>query len=241
MKLTEKILNFFFPSHCSICSFQDMSANLVGVCKSCLSKANLNPSTQVNRCSICQFPQEIGSDCEYCNSRNVFYDSIIALRNRNEIEKNLMNSLKLNNAKILIRFFSLKLGKIQKKIKESNINTIVFVPSHSSNLTKRPFVIPKIIATRIAAKSKLPVYSMFEKGSAAKQSTLVRRERFFHARDAFKLKKNARISENSRILLVDDVFTTGASVNELARILRQAGAESVVVVVASRKEEGIEI
>ena len=44
-----------------------------------------------------------------------------------------------------------------------------------------------------------------------------------------------------RLVLVDDVFTTGASANEIARLLLQNGAESILVVSTTRKTEGMEI
>ena len=57
------------------------------------------------------------------------------------------------------------------------------------------------------------------------------RERFIHARNAFDIKKEYSRSLSGNYLLVDDVFTTGATINEIAKILLQNGAERVDVLV----------
>ena len=67
--------------------------------------------------------------------------------------------------------------------------------------------------------------------ASGKKSHHYFRERFIHARNAFDIKKEYSRSLSGNYLLVDDVFTTGATINEIAKILLQNGAERVDVLV----------
>ena len=61
-----------------------------------------------------------------------------------------------------------------------------------------------------------------------RQSTLSQEERFLNTQGVYKINKNAKII-NKNILLLDDVFTTGATCNECAKVLKEAGAKKVGV------------
>ena len=65
------------------------------------------------------------------------------------------------------------------------------------------------------------------------QTTLNAEERFNNLKNAFRLKKNADV-KGKKIILVDDVFTTGTTVNEVSRVLKEAGASKVAVLTAAR-------
>jgi ComF family protein len=65
------------------------------------------------------------------------------------------------------------------------------------------------------------------------QTRLDREERMLNLRNAFRVRPRANVS-GRHLILVDDVFTTGSTVDECARILRKAGAESVRVITVAR-------
>jgi predicted amidophosphoribosyltransferase len=69
------------------------------------------------------------------------------------------------------------------------------------------------------------------------QKDLLPRERFRNVRGAFRLRRSDRHRwQNSRLLLVDDILTTGATCSEAARILKQSGAAAVAVAVVARAD-----
>ena len=65
------------------------------------------------------------------------------------------------------------------------------------------------------------------------QTAFDRAERMENLRDAFRLRKNADV-RGLRVLLVDDVLTTGSTLSECARILKHAGAQTVYAATAAR-------
>jgi len=81
--------------------------------------------------------------------------------------------------------------------------------------------------------------SLLEKVSSEKQSEKAFEDRFFHARYSFAIQKNYKELLSGNVLLIDDIFTTGASMNEASRILLENGARKVYLLVLLKGETGI--
>lgn len=241
MNPIESILQFFFPQECLICEKEDRTSRYTGICKNCHKKEIFSyfPNRDKNRCSTCQNPLD-EKDCPFCSSRNVFFSHSLSLRTRRLGEKYLMNQLKFQNQRILGRFFSMGISRILPSLRKEKPDGLVLLPSHKSSFRNRPFLPTEVIAERLSKKLQIPIVSILDKVSVKHQSGLTRVDRFFHARKAFSLKKNTFQYLNLKLLLIDDVFTTGSSLNEVSRILLEKGVRSVSVLIASRPEEGIE-
>lgn len=152
-----------------------------------------------------------------------------------------MNRLKFQNQQVLSRFFAMKLGKILPILKDNSYDGILMIPSHKKSKLNRPYLPTDTLAKRLSRKLNIPIYHWVEKKSSKHQSSLTRQDRFFHAGKAYSLKKNTFQSTNLRLLLIDDVFTTGASLNEVSRLLLEKEVGSITTIIASRPLEGIEI
>lgn len=98
---------------------------------------------------------------------------------------------------------------------------------------------PARIAKALAILLEIPDYTRLlkRKKTRESQTTVAREERAVNIRGAFSLRLPPDVDapfKGKRVLLVDDAFTTGATVNEVARVLVEAGAESVYVAVLTR-------
>src|SRR5437867_6894278 len=109
-------------------------------------------------------------------------------------------------------------------------------PLHPSRLRHREFNQALALADRIADRLGLPLsFEQLVRVRATRpQTELDRKERARNVRRAFAVQEPAGL-DGQRVLLVDDVLTTGATVNECARALRQAGVESVTVLTLARR------
>jgi ComF family protein len=109
------------------------------------------------------------------------------------------------------------------------IECIVPVPVGIKKLRRREFNQSLVLAREIGKKLKVPVYPFALKRvkEVAPQMKLSRQERLENIRDAFRLREGRKI-QSKRVLLVDDVFTTGATASECSRILLQYGGASEV-------------
>jgi competence protein ComFC len=241
MRLDEKWIQFLFPQECVHCGREDLASRFTGVCKTCHNRDTYFPNDDPMRCPKCQNPLQSEGDCSYCISRNVFFEKALILRPRRELEKKIMNQLKFENQKIFTRYFSMGIGRILPELKKEKFHGIILMPSHKNSLKKRPFYAISLLADRLSRKLSLPIIDVVEKTSPTHQSGLSRKERFFHARNAFSIKKNTFLITNHNLILIDDVFTTGSSLNEVCRLLLENGASKVFAIIASRSLEGIEI
>lgn len=124
--------------------------------------------------------------------------------------------------------------------KEKDIDLIVPVPLHRKRLRKRGFnhahliikewcrIVPEIVMPRMAKKNILERSRRTEP-----QTTLGSKQRLVNIKNAFRVSDESKVTAK-RILLVDDVYTTGATVNECARVLTKAGAKQVDVLTLAR-------
>ena len=112
---------------------------------------------------------------------------------------------------------------------------IVPVPLHPTKLREREFNQAERLAARLSAATKIPANaSLVHRVVATRtQTQLNRTERRANVRRAFALAGGARLN-GERIILVDDVFTTGTTVSECARVLLRAGASKVWIATVAR-------
>jgi len=112
---------------------------------------------------------------------------------------------------------------------------IMPVPLHSARLRTREFNQSLLLADQVARHLTRPVSAnnLIRKVATDPQTTLSRQARMRNLRKAFAVRKPHEIVDR-RILLIDDVFTTGTTVNECAKTLKKAGAASVTVLTLAR-------
>lgn len=112
---------------------------------------------------------------------------------------------------------------------------IVPVPLHEGRLREREFNQSLLLADPLSRHLNLPVVAtaLVRVLATAPQTTLTRPERSRNLRRAFAV-QNAGILADRRVLLVDDVFTTGTTVNQCAKTLLKAGASAVHVLTLAR-------
>jgi ComF family protein len=111
------------------------------------------------------------------------------------------------------------------------IDSITYVPMTGPDRRARGFNQAQLLAQGVGKRISLPVYRTLRKvRSTPPQAGLSARERGKNLRQAFNLIK----SRKGRILLVDDIYTTGATVQECSQNLRLGGCESVYVLTVAR-------
>lgn len=117
-----------------------------------------------------------------------------------------------------------------------SVDLLMPVPLHPSRLREREFNQALLLADRLGTAWQLPVscHNLCRTKLTASQTELSRAARLKNLRRAFALRRPAEVA-GQRVLLVDDVFTTGTTVNECAKTLRKAGTAEVYVFTLARK------
>ncbi len=160
-------------------------------------------------------------------ARSAFsYDGVI---------KNLISAFKYNENKYLANVFMPYLEKvyIQEKF---DCDAITFVPMNSERLFERGFNQSKLLSEILAKRLDIEhIAPLFKKNDIKKQVGLTAKDRSMNIASSFGyLDKN--IVKDKKILLVDDVLTTGATSGEIAKMLKKQGALSVnLLTIASVK------
>jgi ComF family protein len=125
-------------------------------------------------------------------------------------------------------------GLDDPRMLELPIDGIVPVPLHSARKRERGFNQAAILSEFLAKKSGKPILNVIRRVRYTSTQTQFDREsRMENLRNAFSMRQNASV-HTLHLLLVDDVLTTGSTVDECARILKQAGASSVRVATVAR-------
>ncbi|MCW7493452.1 ComF family protein [Leptospira sp. 2 VSF19] len=138
--------------------------------------------------------------------------------------------MKFENERSLAKYFCLGHRFLAHDLKNDPPDLVSLVPS-SLKSGPRPYHSSYALLARWTRLWKIREDTSLCKVSADKQSSQGYEKRFFHAKKAFGFIKSDRIIEGLHVLIVDDIFTTGATVNEIARLYKLAGARKVTCVV----------
>ena len=209
INLAQKILQLIYPPTCSICKAPSQEY----LCKKCQKKLN-----QIELLS-----QE--------NAINNYFDECIHGFIYEGIIRKLILQYKFEHKpyiyRTFINFFK-KNEKLYLLFKKYDI--IVPVPISKNRYKFRGYNQSSLLAKEFAGIFDLDFEGniLIKIKNNPKQSTLSQEERFLNTQGVYKINKNAKII-NKNILLLDDVFTTGATCNECAKVLKEAGAGKVGV------------
>ena len=111
---------------------------------------------------------------------------------------------------------------------------IIPVPMDKMKKIKRGYNQTEIIVNILQKKlNNILIYNNLIKKQTKTQSTLNIKERELNVKDAFEI-KNLSILKDKKIILFDDICTTGATVNEISRILKLAGVNKISVLVIAK-------
>ena len=127
-------------------------------------------------------------------------------------------------------WFARRLQEVVEQHRETYAaDVVVPVPVHPSRLKERGYNHAELIARPLALQLNLPFrsYLLVRTRPRPDKLRLTMRERWRTVRGAYAIREGTRV-DNLRVLLVDDVLTTGATLDACSRALRRAGAATVV-------------
>lgn len=218
MKIISNFFDFIVPRSCISC-MEKLSDKEQFICESCFS--------QIDELS----PSEIKNEYKRKFSNTAFVDDYTSLFNFKEHGKiqDLIHELKYNQ-KFNIGIFLGKIVGDKKKelIKSWEINTIIPIPLFHLKKVDRGYNQADYIGKGLAKCLGIKVYSSIVKRvkNTQSQTKLDTDNRIANMSNAFIVKKSKKVS-GKNILIVDDVITTGTTVLELAKVLKENGAAKV--------------
>ena len=184
------------------------------------------------------------SDNFYIMGSETFYDKVVCLFEYTGIIRQALIKYKFHHKPSFFRAFSLLLAESIKKMTDyRKFDILLDVPLHKEKEHSRGYNQASIIAEMLASELGLCYRSglLVRVRNTKSQSLLNREQRNVNLKDAFKV-INPKEIINKEILIIDDIFTTGNTLNECSRSLKLAGAKKVTaaVIASGRKAENRE-
>ena len=189
----------------------------------------------VARCKLCSRPIKTGELCSQCHDDKFFFDKNYSFFVYDEVVSNLIHTFKYkNHPAIGIGFGKLMALNIDLVQLDNKIDYIIPVPIHKIRMRKRGFNQSEILCRQISKKMSIPVRNDILKRSknTKPQWHLNKKERENNLVDAFEI-VNEKDVIGKNIILFDDIFTTGSTMNKCAQVLKSAGANYVAGVTLS--------
>jgi competence protein ComFC len=174
--------------------------------------------------------------CANCAHRTIHFDAAVAAYRSRGIVRRIIHDFKYGRQIYLRHLVARWLWAAldDPRLRSYGFDVIVPVPLHPARERERGFNQASLLAELLAVRVSIPSRRLLERiRYTTTQTALDRTERMQNLHNAFRLRKNANV-RGLRVLLIDDVLTTGSTLNECARVLKGVGAISVHAATAAR-------
>lgn len=237
-----QVVDFIFPPQCPFCGAErgdpDREAGGIEiVCHNCVEALTSVPPDRCLRCSAPVGPHlDTSAGCIYCSGDVYSFERVYSLGVYGDLLRSAVLSAKHNGggpaAAALARLFC---DREQVELKRLKLDVVIPIPHHWTERSLRSQLAPVTLSRVIARRLRIRWcgHALKKTSRTPKQVNLTPTDRRRNLRDAFRVARASRLA-GKRILLVDDVLTTGTTAHRATRVLKKAGAASVHVAVVAR-------
>jgi competence protein ComFC len=230
-------LGFFYPEVCALCMEEAASAADGFVGERCRKQVQL---VRPPFCERCGLPYQGGLttsfECTNCRDVKLYFSYARSAVVAKTVVRDAIHLFKYSQALWFENFLAgLLIAEAAPVLRGQKNSILVPVPLYPVKKRERGFNQAETLAARLSAATKIPLNAeLLQRVKATATQTVLRREeRATNMREAFAMREGVKLN-GERIILVDDVFTTGATTNDCARALRAAGAGDVCVWTVAR-------
>jgi len=224
------LVSLFFPPQCYLCREEVEQLNVI--CDNCR-----NSLSQINRpmCVICGHPlsDEMIDLCHSCGIKLRHFDMARSLGIYGDEWQRLIQGLKFEGEKAIAKELSVLMADyLHREDPFGSVDTFSYVPLDRRKQRERGFNQSRLLANNLSRLFGVPLEHGLRKiRTTPPQTGLSRELRHDNLRNAFTCTTSIRAG---RTMLIDDVYTTGTTVDECAQVLKKAGYERVFVLTVAR-------
>ncbi|MBC7476286.1 MAG: ComF family protein [Candidatus Sericytochromatia bacterium] len=219
--------NFLLKSKCLVCN----RSSSICICKGCSNQFQSIPEPH---CQICKSIEIVDNNCQECLRRPPLFSDLIVLGIYSGLLKSLIYNYKYEGIKEYSKPFA---DLLAKKISYSftfKFDYITSVPIHHEKLKSRGFNQADLLARDVAKNLRINYLEIFDRSKETKaQFGLSGIEREKNIKDAFGIITNKNIKDKN-ILIVDDIFTTGSTLQELSKLALDKGVNKLYLATIAR-------
>ena len=231
--MLQRIFHILFPRRCPICD-RVLAPGEDKICRQCRKHTEVITEPICKRCGkpIAKAGEEF---CFDCSRKQVSYERGYAVWVYDKYMKKSIASFKYSGRKEYGRFYVEELVyHLGSRLEHLRLDAVMPVPLHKERLRFRGFNQAELLAEGIGKKMGVPVYTnlLLRVKNTKPQKGLNDKERHENLRHAFKVNSRGKeiCPKLKRVLLVDDIYTTGATIDACAKALKKAGVSEVYFV-----------
>ncbi|MCL5287751.1 MAG: ComF family protein [Acidobacteria bacterium] len=234
------LASLVFPAPCRICEQTLLTASRIPICVACLDSFAPLAGPACQKCGR-PFVSAVAMAtaqplCHLCRREVYRFDLARSFAAYNDAMVRAIVLLKYHEVTPLGAWFAARLAEMVARDPQAfAADVVVPVPLHATRLRERGYNQAELIARPLAKRLGLPLRTVLLVRTKPRPSKLklTRKERWQTVRGAYAMRGDTKI-DKLRVLLVDDVFTTGATLDACAQVLRKAGASRVVGLTVAR-------
>ena len=233
-EVLDLVLDFIYPENisCILCNKPIKKINTYSLCKDCFKELNFIQ----DGCIKCGKPIIYHSlekldicGCSYCFNKSFYFDKAISCIEYSDISKSMILGFKYKNKTYMAKYIS-NIMKEKLDLENIKFDYITFVPLHKKRMRKRGFNQSEKIAKELGKMIDIPILDcIYRKSNTNRLYNLNRKERKIELKNAFLVKENINYANGKNILLIDDIFTTGSTVNEISKLLKLNNVNKIFV------------
>lgn len=219
-KWSQKLLRLIAPVKCLGCG--EITLESVPLCKSCMPKL---AGLMREKCPVCGMER---NDCACAGAKSAHF----LFYYHSDFSKQVISSLKYHATAFKAEFIS---GLLYTKIPpDKEFDAVVYPPRSKKNKRRYDFDQSELIAKELSKKLGIPSLGAIKRVKGRKEQKLLSAEqRLKNVKGAYKVVTEELAGVKS-VILLDDVMTTGATLNECSRLLKRAGVKKVFVLTVAK-------
>lgn len=224
-----------YPPRCPVCDgilYTDDVPKRPKICPECLLSISIISPPYCMKCSK-PLEDDLRELCQDCERKKHVFTRGVAAFSYSKAMKRSMYGFKYNNRREYGKYYSeIIWEKFGKTILSWNADVLVPVPLHSARLRKRGYNQAQVLAKELSVLSGIKVDEniLTRVKNTKPQKELSDKERNNNIESAFQIRINDL--KYNKVILVDDIYTTGATINESAKVLLNSGVGKVYFITA---------
>lgn len=232
----EALLDLIYPPNitCILCNNYLEEKKEYSICCKCIKEISFITENYCQKCSKPLTSEGEIDICRDCQKTDYYFHRGIAVVEYREGIKELMFRFKYYDATYLARDMAFMMSAAIKG-EAIEVDMLMAVPLHPQKERKRGYNQSHLLAKHISRNLEIDYQknNLIRVKDTRVMHNLSREQRRANLEDAFQI-KDIQAIEGKNVLLVDDIFTTGATANSCSKVLMEGGAKSVTVLTFAR-------
>ncbi|MEN8142737.1 MAG: ComF family protein [Thermodesulfobacteriota bacterium] len=236
MSLVEALLDLLFPPTCISCGSHQIADSKIMLCQTC--RGELEPISGP-LCSCCGIPFTAATNndhlCGLCLTNHFHFDRARAVLRYKPPLTEIISRFKYHGQRTGLKTFRALQQQSTHLTEPTHPELIIPVPLHRKRLQERGFNQALVLARTFYPDDRgiIDFLTLIRQRHTDPQTGLSGKARRRNLKNSFMVIDEEKV-KGKRVILVDDVFTTGTTVSECARVLKKAGANKVDVLTLAR-------